>query len=65
MNVSAMKSQDELLAALTTTEAELVETRRSLAMKELTNTHRIKELRAQAARIKTALNHLKNTQEKA
>ncbi len=56
LNVAAMKGKDELLAALTATQAELAETRRSLAQKELTNTHRLKELRQQIARLKTRLN---------
>ena len=65
LDIASMKNKDELQAALVASQAELVETRRSLALKELTNTRRISELKAQIARINTALNAPVKNEEKA
>jgi len=64
VNVSTLKNRDEIMAALTATAAELVDVRRSLAQKELTNTQRIKELKKHIAQLKTALAAQANQEEK-
>lgn len=57
-SISSMKNNEELQTALLTAQSELVEAKRSHAARELANTRRLKELRIQIARIKTALNKL-------
>lgn len=54
--VTDMKNIDELRSGLLTAQSELVEAKRSHAARELANTEKLKELRVQIARIKTALN---------
>lgn len=49
------KTVAELQSELVTTQTDLVETKRSHAARELVSTVRIKELRRQVARIKTAI----------
>lgn len=49
------KTTDELKADLLVAQNNLVEAKRSHAARELANTARIKELRVEVARIKTAL----------
>ncbi len=64
-DIAAMKTSDELHAALLTAQNELVDAKRSHASRELANTQRLKELRVHIARIHTALNSFDNTEEKA
>lgn len=64
-DIAAMKTSDELRAALLTAQNELVDAKRSHASRELANTRRLKELRVHIARIHTALNSFDNTEEKA
>ncbi len=51
------KTVAELHSELITTQTDLVDAKRSHAARELVSTVRIKELRRQVARIKTALSH--------
>ncbi len=60
-----IKTNDELSSELIAAQTELVEVKRSHATRELANTQRIKELRRQIARLKTALVQAANKEEKA
>lgn len=51
------KTADELASELVSSQNDLVEARRSHAARELVSTARIRQLRKQIARIKTALSH--------
>lgn len=53
------KTSDELRAELVSAQTDLVESRRSHASRELSNTGRIQELKKHIARIKTALGQAK------
>lgn len=58
------KSQDELQTELINAQTELVETKRSHAARELSNTGRLRELRVLIAQIKTALAAKRKEEEK-
>lgn len=58
------KTIAELNAELITTQTDLVDAKRSHAARELVSTVRIKELRRQIARIKTAISHREKEENK-
>lgn len=58
------KTVAELNAELITTQTDLVDAKRSHAARELVSTVRIKELRRQIARIKTAISHREKEENK-